>query len=426
MKNAIFIWVLFFSLTANFFAQPIPFKSANGKFGYKDTSGKIIIPAQFQGATPFIDGKAIVNQHNKLSKINTSGEIFFTYDNAIAVNNKFIIVSKKTGIIDEIGLIDSNTGKEITPLKYNAVERLTDSLVIAGIKSNDAWSLGILNIATGKEVTAPNPKYNKMNVYNDELLIVYNIENNSQKMGFLDKSSGRELVPPIYDEVLLNHNGSFTIVKDGKYGLYDNMGKLLVPPQYDEKITRYSKSNPFPVKKNGKSGYVNHLGNVVIPFIYDSASLFSDEEYAGYAKVEINKKEGMINREGKVVVPIVYNYIGSFKEGLADVMMNMKFGFIDQNGKLVVPTIYDEVNSFSEGLAVVRLNQKRGYIDKTGKVVIPIIYYRAYDFNKGKANVILEMPKNMPTDDSNESMKIRWEMLDNAEYYIDKYGNKVN
>lgn len=422
MRSYLLFAGLFLSI-ASHAQQLVPFQEADGKFGYKDATGAVVIPAQYQGALPFVNGKALVNDNGKINRINTAGAVLFSYDGAQMMNEKFLLVAKNKDNKAEIGLINTHTGEEVVPPKFHAVEKYTDKLLQTGINQNGGWLFGLLDAETGKELIAP--KYHMMADLFDKMFIrVYNVENNTRKMGLVAMSNGREVVPPIYDDIMVSkeNKGFYTIIKQGKYGLMDNTGKVVVSPLYDEKIWGYSTTQPFPVKKNGKSGYIDHRGNTIIPFIYDFAGSFSEENY-GNAIVWMDNRKGMIDPTGKVVIPIIYENMGlSFKEGLIDVEKDGRYGFIDRYGNVVVPFKYDMALSFSEGLAVVELNKKEGYVDRSGKVVIPIIYDDARSFQNGRANVILNKPRMTAGMEASTYMKL----LVKAEYYIDKSGNRIN
>jgi WG repeat protein len=50
-------------------------KSANGKWGYQDQGGALVIPAQFDKATEFSEGLAAVALHKKIGYIDTNGKM---------------------------------------------------------------------------------------------------------------------------------------------------------------------------------------------------------------------------------------------------------------------------------------------------------------------------------------------------------------
>jgi hypothetical protein len=92
------------------------FKStSNGKFGYKDNDGKIIIPAIYDYVDYFSEGLANVKQNGKMGFIDKTGDIVIPlqYDGAASFSEGLAVVrlSGKMGFIDK-------TGKIIIPLQY--------------------------------------------------------------------------------------------------------------------------------------------------------------------------------------------------------------------------------------------------------------------------------------------------------------------
>lgn len=55
------------------FSDGLALVKQNGKFGYINSKGQLVIPAQFDYATPFAGGKATVKQNGKLGTIDKSG-----------------------------------------------------------------------------------------------------------------------------------------------------------------------------------------------------------------------------------------------------------------------------------------------------------------------------------------------------------------
>lgn len=117
-------------------------------------------------------------------------------------------------------------------------------------------------------------------------------------------------------------------MKDGKWGVADNTGKVIVEPQY------YA---------------VDFCSDGLIKVDYD-----------GY---------GYIDKTGKVVIPLIYDYALNFKEGLAGVEKDGKMGFIDKTGKTVIPFLYDKIHHIYGGdcFAYVELDYCDFYIDKKGR-----------------------------------------------------------
>ncbi|MEG1609085.1 MAG: WG repeat-containing protein, partial [Clostridia bacterium] len=98
-------------------AQPLPREQLTpesivkfcrqGKWGYKDWKGNVLIQPTFDEAYSFYEGMACVERAGKLGFINAKGEVVidFVYDTATSFSEGFASVTKdeKTGYIDKDG-----------------------------------------------------------------------------------------------------------------------------------------------------------------------------------------------------------------------------------------------------------------------------------------------------------------------------------
>lgn len=123
---------------------------------------------------------------------------------------------------------------------------------------------------------------------------------------------------------------------------------------------------------------------------------------------EQNARCGYIDEKGKEIIPATFTRAYDFKEGLALVEMEGNFYYIDKTGKKVleVPFKYErsiqksdragrmnisegDFYGFSNGLALFEKEGKYGYINKKGKEVLPAEYAYAEPFLNGVAIVYL-------------------------------------
>lgn len=208
------------------------------------------------------------------------------------------------------------------------------------------------------------------------------------------------------------------VLKNGKWGLIDQSGKLIIDCKF-ESISSYFQQGLAPVKLNGKYGYIDKKGNIVIECKFDDANDFSDN---GLAVVGKDDKYGYINTAGKFVIDNEFDDASDFdvpgiakvekdgkkfyidedgrtlpfdevrgvaKNGLSAVRKGTKWGFINLKRKVVIDFQFDGVTDFSDdGLAGVNKDGKRGYIDITGKPVIDFQFDQVWGFYKGYGTVL--------------------------------------
>src|SRR5699024_9234992 len=93
----------------------------------------------------------------------------------------------------------------------------------------------------------------------DYLLLLGEEEDNRQPVGLANRS-GKVIIPPEYDQLIFQENGSHFLVKrEERFGILDADGKVILPVQFEDIIldekpiltTDYKFSFPVLAKKNG-------------------------------------------------------------------------------------------------------------------------------------------------------------------------------
>lgn len=350
------------------YSEGLAMVEQDGKFGYIDTTGKLVIPAKYGIADYFYGGYASV------------------------------CLGDKWGVIDK-------TGKAVIPIRYDFAAMQNG---YARVENNGEYSI----LDANGNVIIPEGVYDHIGGVVDGLISVQKNGVDSYKHGFID-TTGKVVVPLQYDYAYEFINGYSMVRLDDKWGLVDTKGNVMIPLEYDSAGPFYDGLSC--VEKDGKYGYCDTSGNVVIPLIYDEAYSFEN----GLAEVREGNYRGCIDTSGKEVVPVEYNYITiaedgfvvaskngqssvfditagevalesgyylwPFSEGFACVQRGSKCGYIDWNGKLVIPMEYDSVRDFENGIARVYKDGLVGFIDRTGNEVVPVIYDYIDYFHYGYA-----------------------------------------
>lgn len=125
---------------------------------------------------------------------------------------------------------------------------------------------------------------------------------------------------------------------------------------------------------------------------FEAARDFSE----GLAPVMKGGKWGYVDKSGRVVVEPRFDDAETFSGGLARVRVGELFGYIDASGKLVIPARFKDADNFSGGLAPVAEREEDDdgdgfyyYIDRRGATAIKGPYAVASHFFKGLAHVRL-------------------------------------
>lgn len=299
----------------------------NGKWGYINRKGEVVIQPQFAQAWFFSEGLAVACiEYGKCGYIDRTGKF--------AINPQFqeaarfseglaaVVVEDRIGYIDKIG-----------------------KLAI-----NPQFSNSGLNLCTFSESLA------RVKV--------------GEKIGFIDKA-GKIVINPQFEGASPFFDGLAATEIGNKYGFVDKDGKIVINPQFED-------AQPFinglaAVQVGKQYGYVDKEGKIAINPQFDFAFPFSAE---GLALVVLNRKIGFVDKSGKYEINPQFASQGGFINALSEA-----FAITSDIGRI----------SFSEGLAPAQIGEgKTGYIDKTGKIVINPQFGAALPFYGGMAFVVSE------------------------------------
>lgn len=265
----------------------------NGKYGYIDSNGKVVIPLQYDWCDKFSDGLAPVEKDGRYGYIDRTGKmvLFLQDDYAFPFSEGLARVEKdgKWGYIDR-------TGKVTIPWQYDVVNDFSEGLA-----------------AVGKEV------------------------GNDWKYGYIDRT-GKVVVPLQYERTYSFCEGFAVVEKDGKWNYIDHIGNAVTLPE------DFYYNDLEIVEKDGKWGYTDRTGKVVIPIQYDEAYSFSE----GLASVVKDGKSGLIDTTGQFVItsPFWLGYV-EFSDGVAAVtdennhIVIFKKTTTDQPTTSVIPSFLD-------------------------------------------------------------------------------------
>jgi len=349
----------------------------NGKWGYINRTGQMIITAQF-------DGVVLMDSHVAGVETELASQSAGAGDVRLSIGDKEYTISRR----------------------FHFARPFSSGLAVVKI----GGKFGFIN-ATGKLVIEP--KFDLVSPFSEGLAVVQF----GEKIAFID-STGKTAIQPqlAFGEAMSFSEGMAAISLDkpdmlgvGRWGYIDRTGKVVIQPQFLH-ASRFAQGlAKVAVEALGKEGYIDKRGAVAIPPQFADAHDFSD----GLAAVEIDGKWGFIDKNGKQIIAPQFSEAWDFSDGLARVRfgdaiadfrsskenlreslsklqsdeITGKWAYVDKTGKVVIKPQFDQAWYFAEGLAPVRIEQKWGYIDKTGTIVIPPQFDRAYCFMDGCAPV---------------------------------------
>ncbi len=364
-------------LTSTMFRCGLVSVSEDGKWGYMNESGELIIEYQFDYAGVFNNnGIAAVSVDGNYGLIDKSGS-FIVNPRFEYVSPSFadgVAVVRKDG---KYGYVDEN-GETVIDCYYDSATDFRNGYAIVLFGS----SYGVID-KEGNYVI--NPQY-------DDLAFAYSLpsgkkiflaEKNSQ-YGYID-IKGKTVIDFVYDSIVPDNgttefiNDKYAIVRvNKKTGVIDTNGKYLIKAIYDDLM--YCGKNVFAFTdfNSDKIGFVTTDGKETVASQFDEVKPAGD----GLICVKLGDYYGFVDYSGKYIINPMFDFAGSFKNGYAVVCKDEKYSFINKKGENIVSYQFDYMSDFnSDGLAIVAVNNKYGVINDKGEYVLKC----SYNYLSGKA-----------------------------------------
>ena len=347
---------------AGFFSEGLVAVKQDDKWGYIDLANKVVIPFEYDYASYFSEGYAIVG---KIEAVTIED---WVWEDMV---QDWVYIEEERGVLN-LGFIDkSGTYK---PFRYLDADWQSGEVVQQDLRF-DSEMLDYSNMFYFHGGWA------SIN------FIVFNTDGNQFRT--LDDSRYRAVRVPTQGlvaardamdesgQVYLDMNGNIVLDLMG-YRLYDADNVLM--DEYDEELTRYERFTFEAFPFNQGLAYV-------VEYTYDIHT--GEESILG----------GFIDMHGRWAIEPQFegfNFLltdsnGEFRffndGGLASIGKDGAFGAIDRTGASVVAHVYEELWPFSEGLAAFMQDGLYGYIDTSGNVAIPARFLAAAAFEGGFALV---------------------------------------
>lgn len=361
-----------------------------GKFGFIDSTGKLIISNRFDNANEFQQGLACTKTLGKWGIIDKKGayiskgryeKFLYSFTEGIALfqNGDTLIYVNKKGeeVIKEKlekdlmygrrwsegyhafkrggkwGIVDTS-GQIIIPAQYDVLRDVQGGLMyVEFLPENEYYTFtdNKGNIFKTRNIDSLNnldPCYHKMNRYD----IGWMVDLKNQKV--LKLPHGYNFFG--YNEGWM----SFTQV-NGRYTYVDKQGKLF-GKEYDE-------AYEF---KDGIANIAIHTGQmehngVNYDTLHDKCSgevFYADDPNNG-------RKQNFINLQGKLLNNELYDGTTSFRGDMAVVIKNKIYGAINKEGKYILPLKYEDLVLINSKLCKYKMKGKWGLMDRKANLITP-------------------------------------------------------
>lgn len=376
-------------LAAVMLATGLPAAAGEAPYNYNDTrtftvrlpqgertgllaiaTGKWLIPPQFEAIKLDAGNTELLEKYDSLLAVKVDGKWGFAdktgqvviaarYKNAWNFTDSLYRVASDEGI----GIIDA-TGRMVTGPRFAGSDRMSEGMAV--VEENGRWGY----VDAGGRV-AVEPQYDRAWAFSEGLARVMV----GDKIGFIDKL-GNMAVAPQYDA---QSNRSFSeglaaVRLDGKWGFIDTTGRMVVKPQYEDAMSLWGGLAAVWVTK-WSVGFIDRTGRMVVEpqFVSVGYPHTKGEPYLviwrHYTK-DGGGECGYLDSSGRLLDTPRFEDGESFAEGLARVQLGGKVGFINTKGEFVVEPKFSHAEGwFENGIVRVEDGYKKMFIDKTGRQV---------------------------------------------------------
>ena len=335
---------------------------------------KVTVKPQYEDARWYSDGLAAVKQDGKWGYIDEAGEVVIPFEYAYAwpFNEGYAIVARDEGTNSEgreifsMGFIDEN----------NTFVTFRDGGSTAWVSADDYRS-STLVFHNGWV------RFNPLNKYNQ----YYSAEGVSLSLGRAPNGSNvwtpcgplNEGYGPVYG----GQDYFGWVGPDGKVRKYitregTETNSSVFPGTFNQ---GYAPVTIINYDENGGAssrqvGFMNTGFEWVIPPEYTSRKVVDAETVArcfgdtGLAILEKNGRFGAVDKNGKTVIDFRYEDLQPDSEGLILFKSGGKYGYMDaETRSVVIPAQYEKATGFGGGYAVVYDGRSAYLIDRTGEII---------------------------------------------------------
>lgn len=295
----------------------------NGKWGYINSTGNMVIEPNYDEAREFSDGLAAVRigtNWGYVSEESKSLVIPFTFSIAGDFEGD-LAPAQRPG--ENYGFINKSGDFAIAP-EFDFAGAFSEGL--AAVRADGLWGYVSSDGNTAIELI-----FSDAQPFSEDIAAVETFEG----WVYIDKSGNEQINP------------DFQITSAGEFS--DGLA---------------------PIQTTEGWGYIDKNGNPTITPNFDQAGVFSQ----GLAWVMDDDYIGFIDRNGEVQIPYQFAEVKSFSENMSAVRLSGQWFFISKSsGKIAINDPFFSAQSFNNGIARVQIgndeNPRFGYINKTGEYV---------------------------------------------------------
>lgn len=299
----------------------------NGKWGFINQSGKLIIPCEYESALNWGTrkwGKVKIN--GKWININRLGDqLTFELNGTPKIfNDSLIVISSSEG-----EFLCDDLGNKILNEAFTNIKKLRDNYFTYQV--ND--SIGLACIKKGKLTSA---KYDAIESTKNDSVFKVKI---CGYVGLID-NEGKEVIPIIYNELKLLTNKKVLVI-DGiaeLEGVFDLEKKRLIISPLWNKIGDHNSWFTILQNNNQTKVYFSEL-DAIDSLSFEMATMINNLVFAVKGALE-----GVLNERAEVIVPFECSEL-LFEHSNLIAKNNSGYNLLDQKGKSLIKGPFSEYHS---------------------------------------------------------------------------------
>ncbi len=403
--------------TIGYFYSGISFQLKNNLYGAIDTSGKVIIPFEYEELSTGTEEYITAKKNGMYGCIDYNNEVIIDFTSPMPIQLNSYSQDHTIAIVCNEslsqGIVDIKTGYK-SPVIYSSIEPwFNDSKTIT---TSSGSKYGFINLDTQTEIE---PQFSNGLYFNDGLAAA---TNDNEKYGYIDVT-GNYVIEPIYDEASPFSDGLAFVKVNEKYGCINTKGEMVLEPQFPSSgffnngvAEIYSSSNI------NESIYINTAGEEIsMEEYYKTFKHYFFESQPDlkiiptyYYHENLGQCAMALNTYGEILFKTVYDNIFPFQYNMAIVMTNNKFGCINEKGIEILPPIYDSLTIVNESTIIASEKGKFGLIDTMRNEILPF-KYNAMEMTS--SNLIMLKLKNKWGYYNHETKEIKENLYDETILY---------
>lgn len=420
MKGIVCIFLLLVA-GQTFAADPYNLFTEAGKYGLKNESGEVLIPAQYDALGWSDNTLSLVNNSitgfmldGKWGLISTENKIITgpLYVSLLPGDRNHLIAGIQSAAAAKIlyGCI-LPTGKTIIPFQYDEIS-ITNNRYVVMRKDGNRYKYGLLD--EENKVLIPSQYRNIYPLGN----LRYAVENFDRKTALFSEN-GVRITDFSIDSIGSFANNVAVYFQDGLQGLINREGMLLTQPAYREIVNTakapiagripdkwevldfsntvlqtveadhiaFASADRFLLKTRGSVALADNNFKPIASQLFDSVSEFKN----GIAVAYVNSRAGAITSDGSWLLEPNFDEILPGEAGFILTKIHEPrrtyWELYDATGTRLTRKGYQLILPFSDNLHLARQNGFWGVLDKTGNEIIPCVYDSIYEHRNGQVSI---------------------------------------